>query len=266
MKLLDAAVRQLFEHYTLPLPAAHRITAPSAAYSAAQALQGTVLLRAQVPDAFNSRYQVRCDSPAAAQHTAEQLLGSQINRHTVQALWVEAIPQAQPLLDLSIALDRPSQRPMLRAKQLHRPTPREVNLPMDPLLGFQAYHQVQVASEMLMPRALWDAFFALLSNSFRLFTEQDALEVNLAPLARLSQAGEAPPLVVLSASVVVDDNALFRHADLLRDETPEQHQRRRLRFVPLEGQIGCLVNGAGLALATPGLAHPTGPNPGHSPG
>jgi succinyl-CoA synthetase beta subunit len=124
---------------------------------------------------------------------------------------------------------------------------------VDVISGFKAYHGLTMAKSLGFAGDLAKQLLAAMSGMFRLFTEKDASLVEINPLV-LTKDGK---LMALDAKVNFDDNGLFRHPDIqaLRDtdeEDPQEVQASKydLNYIKLDGTIGCLVNGAGLAMAT----------------
>ncbi|HEY5599721.1 MAG TPA: ADP-forming succinate--CoA ligase subunit beta, partial [Candidatus Manganitrophaceae bacterium] len=128
-----------------------------------------------------------------------------------------------------------------------------VKLSVDPVFGFQAYQGRSVAFKMGLPKEVVGQWVALLGNLYRLFVEKGASQIEINPLVITKQG----KLVALDGKVNFDDNALFRHEDIraLRDLDEEDPLETRatqygLNYVKLDGTLGCMVNGAGLAMAT----------------
>ncbi|MBQ7307761.1 MAG: ADP-forming succinate--CoA ligase subunit beta [Clostridia bacterium] len=126
-----------------------------------------------------------------------------------------------------------------------------VNIPYEN--GLQTYHALEIAKKIDVYPQNYDDFCALLKNMYRLFMEKDCSLVEINPLIEYEAGG----FLAVDAKINFDDNALFRHKDIveLRDELEEDQKELEaskfdLNFVTLDGNIGCLVNGAGLAMAT----------------
>ena len=128
-----------------------------------------------------------------------------------------------------------------------------IKLSVDPLIGYQAYQGRTVGFKLGLPKEAIGQWVAMLGNLYRLFVEQDASQIEINPLILTRQN----KLMALDAKVNFDDNALFRHEEIraLRDLDEEDPLETRatqygLNYVKLDGTIGCMVNGAGLAMAT----------------
>ena len=128
-----------------------------------------------------------------------------------------------------------------------------LKLSIDPVTGLRDHHTRRVAYELDLKGSQVKAFAQFVDGMYTAFTELDASIVEINPLV-ITSSGEA---VALDAKMNFDDNALFRHNDVakLRDETEEdptelEAAKYDLNYVKLDGNIGCMVNGAGLAMAT----------------
>ncbi len=135
---------------------------------------------------------------------------------------------------------------------------------VDPLAGFKPYHGLAMAKRLGFSGELAKQLVSTMAGMFRLFIEKDASLVEINPLV-LTKDGR---LLALDAKVNFDDNGLFRHPDIqaLRDtdeEDPQEVQASKfdLNYIKLDGTIGCLVNGAGLAMATMDIVKLSGGSP-----
>jgi succinyl-CoA synthetase beta subunit len=139
-------------------------------------------------------------------------------------------------------------------EEVARATPeRIVKVAIDPFLGLQAFQGRELAFGIGLSKDLIRDFVKIAGGLYQAFVESDA---SLAEINPLVVTGEGK-LLAVDGKVLLDDNALFRHFELaeMRDadsETPEEEEARRhgLSYVKLDGEIGCMVNGAGLAMAT----------------
>lgn len=124
---------------------------------------------------------------------------------------------------------------------------------IDPQIGMRDFVAIRVCQDLFLGRKDWPAWISILQNLYRCFTENDALLIEINPFIRSKEGA----WIALDAKIEFDDNALFRHQDLV----PLQDDRQKtesellaehydLSYISLDGNIGCLVNGAGLAMAT----------------
>ncbi len=139
-----------------------------------------------------------------------------------------------------------------------------LRLPIDPLLGLQDHNVRRAAFFLGLPAELRPAFASVLRGLYDAFMGADADLAEINPLV-VTEAGE---LLALDAKIVLDDSALFRHADLeamrdLNEEEPSEIAAREagINFIKLDGSIGCMVNGAGLAMTTMDLVKLAGGEP-----
>lgn len=183
--------------------------------------------------------------------------GKQVNR-----LYVEEGCDIKRELYLSLLIDRATSRVTIMASTeggmdieevAHKTPEKIITVAVDPAAGYQAFHGRQVAFALGLAGPQVGQCVGLLANLYKAFTESDAALLEINPLV-VNGAGN---LICLDAKMGFDENALFRHADIeaLRDETEEDPMEREagknsLNYVKLDGNIGCMVNGAGLAMAT----------------
>ena len=139
-----------------------------------------------------------------------------------------------------------------------------IQVPVSAVMGLRKYEAIEVANRMHLPQKLHKSFYSLVSSIVKLYLEKDCSLVEINPLVE-TMSGE---LLCLDAKVNFDDNALFRHPELaeLRDIGEEDEKEYRasqfdLSYVSLDGNIGCLVNGAGLAMATMDIIQKFGGSP-----
>nr|MCU0887435.1 ADP-forming succinate--CoA ligase subunit beta [Rubritepida sp.] len=183
--------------------------------------------------------------------------GKQVNR-----LYIEAGCDIARELYLALLLDRDVGRVVIMAsteggmeiEEVAEHHPEKIlRVHVDPATGVQGWHGRKLAFGLGLEGKQVNAFVAFVSGLYRAYTELDCAIVEINPLV-VTKQGE---VVALDAKVSFDDNALFRHKDLeaLRDDTemdPKELDavQNDLNYVALDGEIGCMVNGAGLAMAT----------------
>jgi succinyl-CoA synthetase beta subunit len=181
---------------------------------------------------------------------------------TVKRLYIEEGCDIKRELYISLLVDRSVGRVAVIAsteggmdiETVAHDTPEKIiKQAIDPAAGFQGYQGRKIAFALGLQGKQVGAFVTLLGNLYRAFTELDASLIEVNPLV-VTAAGE---VIALDAKMTFDDNALYRHADLeaLRDldeEDPAETEAAKyaLNYVKLDGEIGCMVNGAGLAMAT----------------
>ena len=128
-----------------------------------------------------------------------------------------------------------------------------VKVHIDPLLGLREYQARDVAASIDLPRDHWKEFGKIATGLWRVYTEQDATIAEINPLV-ITTDGR---LLALDGKMLIDDNALYRHPDLVEmrdvdEEEPSEAEARKygLSYIKLDGNIGCMVNGAGLAMTS----------------
>ncbi len=193
---------------------------------------------------------------------ASAILGMAIKGFVVDRVLVgEAVDIASEYY-VSILVDRNTKTPILmlsreggmEIEQVARDTPEKiVRIPIDPLVGLPVYKAREAAFALFDDMALVKQAIPLFQNLYRLFVEKDASLAEINPLI-VDKAGQ---LKAIDAKMTFDDNALFRHPDVAELNEPTEEEKKELyakekgfSYVNLGGNIGCMVNGAGLAMAT----------------
>lgn len=193
---------------------------------------------------------------------ASQILGMDIKGFTVDRVLVTEAMDIAAEYYCSVIVDRQSKKPIfmlsraggMEIEQVARETPEKiVKIPIDPLLGVTDYKAREAAYALFDEKPLVKQAVPLFKNLYRLFKEKDASLAEINPLI-VNRDGE---LKAIDAKMTFDDNALFRHPDVqeLNEPTPEEKieqdaKAKGFSYVNLGGDIGCMVNGAGLAMAT----------------
>ena len=193
---------------------------------------------------------------------AEAILGMDIKGFTVDRVLVSEAVDIAAEYYVSILVDRKSTCPMmmlcrsggLDIEQVARETPVKIEkIIIDPVLGMTDFMARQAAFKLFDDMAQVKQATKIFQNLYRLFVEKDASLVEINPLVKLGDG----TLKAIDAKMTFDDNALFRHPDVkeLFEPTPEERKEQDAKekgfsYVNLGGNIGCMVNGAGLAMAT----------------
>lgn len=264
MKLQEYQSKILFTMYNIPVPNGRVAESISEIKQISEELGGRVVIKAQVLSggrgkAGGVRIAKTIDE---AEEFAGQILGKEINGLFVRKVLVDEMVSIDKEIYLSIANDRNSQKPILMAssfggmdiEDVSRNNPEKiVKRVIDPLLGLRDYQLRDVAINIDLDRTYWQDFSRIINQLWKVYVDCDATLVEINPLVITSEK----KFSALDAKVVLDDNALFRHPNLsdFRDkdaEPPTEIQGRKIgvSFIKMDGNIGCLVNGAGLAMAT----------------
>ena len=279
MKLHEYQSKFLFRDYGIPIPEGKVATNADEVERIATDIGGVVVVKAQahVGGRGKAGGVAVVKNPAEARAAGERILGMDIKGLTVEKVLVDPGADIQQEIYLAITNDRGLGKPLIMAsmdggmdiEELNRERPEAIiREHVDPILGLQGFQVTYIASAMGMPRAHWRQFGAILRGLYRCYSQSDAELAEINPLV-ITGDGE---LLAVDGKVIIDDNALYRQAALAaqRDTGGEPDSEREAReagitYIKLEGQIGCMVNGAGLAMTTMdmtklyGEAHGIGP-------
>lgn len=275
MNIHEFQAKQLFAQFGVPVPKGKEIKTPRAAEKWAATLDSAVLVvKAQIHAGGRGKAggvkltKNKEEVPALA----KELLGKTLITHQtgpkgkkVRRLLIEEGAGIAKELYLSLLVDRDSGCPTFIAsteggmeiEEVAAHTPEKVlREAIDPAVGFQGYNGRNLAFGLGLPSiepAVVNPFIQMLGNLYRLFMEKNASLVEINPLVITTDKR----LLALDGKVSIDDNALFKHPDIqaLRDvheEEPLEIEagKHNLSYVKLDGDIACMVNGAGLAMAT----------------
>ncbi len=264
MRLHEYQSKQIFAEYGVPIPRGHVALTAAEARAIAEELGGRVVVKAQVLVGGRGKAGgIRLvNDPEEAEEAAAEVLAMRIKGLPVRKVLVDEAADIHSEIYLGVTNDRAARSPVLIAsaeggvdiEEVARTHPdRIVRVHVDPLLGLREYQARYLASAIELPRALWRDFIRIAQGLYRAYEACDATLAEVNPLVVTGQGN----LLALDGKMVIDDNALFRHPDLaeMRDldaEEPEEREARKygLAYVKLSGDIGCMVNGAGLAMAT----------------
>lgn len=264
MKLHEYQSKAILARYGIPVPPGAVAECAEAAAEIATRLGRRVAVKAQVLVGGRGKAGgIRvADTPAQAAEHAAAILGLTIKGLPVRKLLIEEGAAIARELYLGLVVDRTIGRVVMIAsglggvdiEEVARTHPDQITrLAIDPFLGLREFQARYLASFLGLPVELYPAFATIALALYTVFVECDASLAEINPLAVTADGA----LLALDAKINLDDNALFRHPDLeaLRnpdEETPIEAQARaaNLSYVSLDGNIGCMVNGAGLAMAT----------------
>ena len=264
MKLHEYQAKTIFAEHGIPIPRGRVADTKEQARDIAKELGGRVVVKAQVLVGGRGKaggVKV-ADTPAAALKHAGEILGMQIKDLPVRKVLVDEAAAIKAEIYFGITNDRSARKPVMIAsasggidiEEVAAQTPEKIiREHVDPFLGLRDYQLRHIASMIDLPREHWAAFAKIAHGLYSAYQNTDATLAEINPLV----ITEANQLVALDGKLVVDDNALYQHPELetMRDsdeETPAETEARihGLSYVALDGEIGCMVNGAGLAMAT----------------
>jgi succinyl-CoA synthetase beta subunit len=264
LKLHEYQSKRIFAQYGVPIPRGDVATTPEQARQIAARLGKRVVIKSQVLVGGRGKAGgIRlANEPDEAEEIAGQILGMKIKDLTVKKVLVDEAANIATEIYLGIVIDRAKRRPVMMAsaeggveiEEVARVTPeRIVKIVIDPFLGLQSFQGRELAFGIGIPKDLVRDFVKITQGLYDAFVSCDASLAEINPLVITDQGR----LLAVDGKMLVDDNALFRRFELaeMRDadeETTEEQEARRhgLSYVKLDGEIGCMVNGAGLAMAT----------------
>ena len=275
MNIHEFQAKQLFTQFGVPVPKGKEIKTARAAEKWSSTLNSSVyVVKAQIHAGGRGKAGgVKLTRDAAeVPGLVKELMGKKLVTHQtgpkgrkVRRLLVEEGAAIAKELYLSLLVDRDSGCPVFIAsteggmeiEDVAAHTPEKIiKEPIDPAVGFQPYNGRNVAFGLGLPAmepTLLNPFVAMLGNLYRLFMEKNASLVEINPLV----ITQDKTLIALDGKVTFDDNGLFKHQDVqafrdLNEEEPLEIEatNNNLNYVKLDGNIGCMVNGAGLAMAT----------------
>ncbi|MGH8612166.1 MAG: malate--CoA ligase subunit beta [Gammaproteobacteria bacterium] len=221
-----------------------------------------------------------CTKDAEVWEAADQLLGKRLVTHQtgprgklVHRLYVEAATDIEREIYFGLVMDRQSERVLVVASGEGGMEIEEIAVKkrgsilrqsVEPAVGVLDFQAREIAFGLKLPASLTSQAVTTIMGAYRAFRDYDATMVEINPLV-LTKDGR---LLALDAKIGFDDNALFRHSNIseLRDKTQEDPREmaaadRGLSYVGLDGNIGCIINGAGLAMATMDMIKHAGGEP-----
>jgi len=275
MNLHEYQGRTLFRAAGIPMPDGDVASTPSEAESIARRLGGTVVIKAQVHAGGRGKAGgVKVvKSPGEAMEAAERILGMTIKGLVVQKVLVVPAADIASEAYVGLIMDRDSQRPVLMVspaggidiEEVAATAPEKIRrLAVDPRYGLLPHQALGLALFLYPEITKARAAARIMEQLYGVFTTNGCSLAEINPLVTTPEG----KVMALDAKVVIDDNELDRRPDLalLRDESAEEPsevaaRRANLTFIKLSGNVGCVVNGAGLAMATMDLVKYYGGEP-----
>ena len=272
MNLHEYQAKQLFSDYGIPVPEGKPARSVEEALNAAKALAGNGwVIKAQIHAGGRGKgggVKLADDLKEVESLVSQMMSKNLITKQTgpkgqpVHCVMVQSKMDIKDELYLSMLVDRVTKRLAIMAsteggvniEEVAEETPEKLfSLTIDPIMGLQAYQSRQLGHALGLNKDQRQQLDSMLKSFYRLFMEKDLSLIEINPLI----IDEKDNLQALDAKVTIDDNALFRQEALAEWRDPEQEdpveseaKRFDLSFVRLDGEIGCMVNGAGLAMAT----------------
>jgi succinyl-CoA synthetase beta subunit len=275
MKIHEYQAKELFAAAGIPVPSGKVVTTPEEALAVAREIGKPVVVKAQVLVGGRGKAGgVKiAKTPEEAGDRAGEILGMDIKGETVEKVLItEAVDIANEIY-VGIILDRRTQRPLIMTSSeggveievVAKEKPEAIHrLTVDPLHGVLGFQARAVAGKLHDDFKVVGQIAGIIQKLYKAY---DAADASLAEINPLIVTGEGK-VIAIDAKINIDDSALYRHPDIeeMRDlaaEDPgEAHARKAgLSFVRLDGNVGCIVNGAGLAMATMDLVKTYGGEP-----
>jgi len=275
MKLHEYQSKNIYAKYNIPIPRGRIAASASEARQLSEELGGKVVIKAQVLVGGRGKAGgIRLvKTPEEAEEVTTQILSMKIKDLPVRKVLVDEAISISKEIYLGITNDRTNQRPVLIASSaggvdievVANQSPDKIaKLHIDPLLGMRDYQVRDIALSIDLPRIFWRPFGEIIYALWKIYVDCDATLAEINPLVITAENR----LVALDAKIDLDENALFRHPELadMRDIDGEewaetQGRKFGVSFVKLDGRIGCMVNGAGLAMATMDIIKHLGDEP-----
>ncbi|MGA8892034.1 MAG: ADP-forming succinate--CoA ligase subunit beta [Anaeromyxobacteraceae bacterium] len=283
MKIHEYQAKEILKKFGVSVPRGILATTPLQAEGAARQLGGGICaVKAQIHAGGRGKAGgiKLARSPEEARIHAEALLGMVLHTpqtgpdgQEVRKLYIEEGVRIARELYMAITLDRERGRMTVMASSeggmdieevAHRSPEKILKEPVDPLIGFMPFQARRLAFHLGLQGESVSAFVRFASGLYKAVMRTDASLAEVNPLVITATGG----VIALDAKMNFDDNALFRHPDVaaLRDpgeEDPKETQAKEfdLAYIALDGDIGCMVNGAGLAMATMDVIQLAGGSP-----
>jgi len=271
LKIHEYQAKALLGQYGIPVPKGNVVHTPAEAKKMATEIGGKVVVKAQAYAGGRGKAGgiKTVNSPEDAEKAARQMIGTKLVTHQtgpegvpVSKVLVEEASDAARELYLSILVDAVSHLPVMMAseaggmeiEEVAQSAPERIfKSHIDPAIGFQPFQGRKLAYGMHLDGGQVGEATRLMTNLYKLFMDKDCSLAEINPLVVTADG----KLLALDAKLNFDDNALYRHKDIqeLRDKEQEEPLEIQARdwginnYVKMDGDIGCMVNGAGLAMA-----------------
>jgi succinyl-CoA synthetase beta subunit len=264
MKLHEYQSKQIFARYGIPIPKGRVAATAMQAKEIAEELGSRVVIKSQVLVGGRGKAGgIRlANNPDEAEELATRILAMEIKGLPVRKVLVDEAADIQHEIYLGVTNDRAARKPVLMAsaaggvdiEEVARVSPDKIiRVHIDPLLGLRDYQARDLAAGIDLPRDHWRVFGQICHGLWRAYLETDSTLAEINPLVITG----SNQLLAVDGKMVLDDNGLFRHTELadMRDldteaEAEIEARKYGLTYIKLDGSIGCMVNGAGLAMAT----------------
>ncbi len=283
MKIHEYQAKALFKEFEIPVPNGGMADSPERAREIAASLgEGKIAVKAQIhAGGRGTGGGVKLvNTPKEAEGAAREILGMKLvtaqtgsGGRVVRKILVEKGVNIQSEMYLGVTIDRRKRHVVVMGSEaggveierIARETPGKILTErVDPTIGLRLFQASRLAFGLNLPPDLFKKGVGIVSALYKIFTQLDCSLVEINPLVTTRQ-GE---LVALDGKINFDENGLFRHKDImnlrdLHEEEPLEVEasKHHLNYIKLEGSVGCMVNGAGLAMATMDMIKLVGEEP-----
>ena len=264
MKLHEYQSKFRFAEFGIPIPYGKVATTPEEAYTIAEEIGGTVVIKAQVHVGGRGKAGgVKLAlSPEEAKERASEILGMDIKGLTVEKVLIDPGADIAREIYLAITNDRAAGMPLIMAsleggmdiEELAHTAPEKIAREhVNPTRGLHTYQANRIASNINIPRENWRGFVKIIQQLYECYINSDAELAEINPLVIQGDGS----LLAVDGKMIIDDSALYRQPKLAEmrdlgheDQAEIEAREAGISYVKLDGQIGCMVNGAGLAMTT----------------
>jgi succinyl-CoA synthetase beta subunit len=264
MKLHEYQSKLIFSKYGVTIPKGRVAATASEARQIAEELGGRVVVKSQVLVGGRGKAGgiKLAKNSIEAERFATQILAMEIKGLPVRKVLIDQASSIEQELYLGITNDRTERKPVMMAsaaggvdiEEVAATTPDKIiKLHIDPLLGLRDYQARDIAAFIDLPRENWGEFGVISKGLWQAYNASDATLAEINPLV----IDKDKKLIAVDGKMLIDDSSLFRHPNLaeMRDideEAPSETEARKygLSYIKLDGTIGCMVNGAGLAMTS----------------
>ena len=282
MKIHEYQAKKILRQYQVAVPSGNVATTANQAEHVAAELGGKVVVKAQIHAGGRGKGGgvKLVANPEEARQAASEILGMQLITHQtgpegqkVKQVLVERASEIEREFYLGITLDRAQSKPVVMAsreggveiEEVAAATPEKIlKETVDPAVGLQAFQATRLAFGLGFEGKQARQAAGFILSLYRAYVDADCSLVEINPLVATADG----QLLALDAKIDLDDNALFRHPDLAKMHDPDEEEELEieaskydLNYIKLDGNIGCMVNGAGLAMATMDIIKLSGAEP-----
>ncbi len=264
MKIHEYQAKEIFEQYNIPTPKGKVASTPDEVYQIAKEIGKKVVVKAQVHVGGRGKAGgvKLADTPEQAKDVATKILGMDIKGLTVKKVLVVEAVEIQKELYLGLILDRGPKKVTIMVseaggmdiEEVAAKTPEKIlKASIDPLLGVKGFQASRLFMDIFKDKEQYKTALSVTQKLYQIFMDKDCSLVEINPFAILKDGR----IIAADAKINFDDNALEKHQDIQKlmdldavDKNELEANEYGLSFVQLDGNVGCIVNGAGLAMAT----------------